>query len=103
MQWIYHQGATSFGDMHNFSKDLRQKLQAIASIDLPEVTSHEVTQRMVLLSGLLSLVKKIILKQFIFLKKIEVLCVSPHKLAVRLLVLFVQQDIKGFNRNLKES
>ena len=39
MQWIYHQGATSFGDMHNFSKDLRQNLQAIASIDFPEVVS----------------------------------------------------------------
>ena len=37
MQWIYHQGATSFDDMHNLSKDLRQKLQAIATIDLPEV------------------------------------------------------------------
>ena len=37
MQWIYQQGATSFDDMHNFSKDLRQKLKAIASIDLPEV------------------------------------------------------------------
>ena len=39
MQWIYHQGALDFGDMHNLSKDLRQKLQAIASIALPEVTS----------------------------------------------------------------
>ena len=37
MQWIYQQGATSFGDMHNLSKDLRQKLKAIATIDLPEV------------------------------------------------------------------
>jgi len=27
MQWIYHQGVTDFDDMHNFSKDLRQKLK----------------------------------------------------------------------------
>ena len=31
MQWIYHQGVNDFGDMHNFSKDLRQKLDSIAS------------------------------------------------------------------------
>ena len=45
MQWIYHQGATSFGDMHNLSKELRQKLQAIATIDLPEVITLEPFKR----------------------------------------------------------
>ena len=39
MQWIYHQGVHDFGDMHNFSKDLRDKLGSIASLDLPEVIS----------------------------------------------------------------
>ena len=33
MQWIYHQGVYNFGDMHNFSKDLRDKLGSIASLD----------------------------------------------------------------------
>ncbi len=39
MQWIYHQGIYNFGDMHNFSKELRDKLGSIASIDLHEVIS----------------------------------------------------------------
>ena len=39
MQWIYHQGVKDFGEMHNFSKDLRQKLDSIASINMPEVVS----------------------------------------------------------------
>ena len=39
MQWIYHQGVHDFGDMHNFSKDLRDKLGSIASLELPEVVS----------------------------------------------------------------
>ena len=39
MQWIYHQGVNNFDDMHNLSKDLRKKLQTVATIDLPEVFS----------------------------------------------------------------
>ena len=37
MQCIYRQDVKSFGSMHNLSKDLCKKLQAIATIDLPEV------------------------------------------------------------------
>ena len=56
---------------------------------------------MVLSSGSLNLGKRIISKQFIFLKESEELCVSLHRWVVRLLVLFVLQDVQGFNRNLK--
>jgi len=82
MQWIYHQGVTDFDDMHNFSKDLRQKLDSIASINMPEIVS-------------LNHSKDGVVKVYSYLKRIEGLCVSLRRLDVHWLVLSVQLAIRA--------
>ena len=39
LKWIHQQGATSFDEMTNLAKGLREKLQAIAEIRAPEIVS----------------------------------------------------------------
>ena len=100
MQWIYHQGASDFGDMHNFSKDLRQKLQAIASIDLPEVASMSHSK-----DGVIKWVIKLgeenhIETVYIPQKDRGTLCISSQ-VGCALACTFCSTGYQGFNRNLK--
>ena len=100
MQWIYHQGATSFGDMHNFSKDLRQNLQAIASIDFPEVVSINHAK-----DGVIKWVIKLgeenhIETVYIPQKDRGTLCISSQ-VGCALACTFCSTGYQGFNRNLK--
>ncbi|MDA9871844.1 23S rRNA (adenine(2503)-C(2))-methyltransferase RlmN, partial [Candidatus Thioglobus sp.] len=100
MQWIYHQGALDFGDMHNFSKDLRQKLQAIASIELPEVTSINNSK-----DGVIKWVIKLgeenhIETVYIPQKDRGTLCISSQ-VGCSLACTFCSTGYQGFNRNLQ--
>ena len=100
MQWIYHQGVSDFGDMHNFSKDLRHKLQAIASIDLPEVTSMSHSK-----DGVIKWVIKLgeenhIETVYIPQKDRGTLCISSQ-VGCALACTFCSTGYQGFNRNLK--
>ena len=100
MQWIYHQGASDFGDMHNFSKDLRQKLQAIASIELPEVTSINNSK-----DGVIKWVIKLgeenhIETVYIPQKDRGTLCISSQ-VGCSLACTFCSTGYQGFNRNLQ--
>jgi len=100
MQWIYHKGANDFGDMHNFSKDLRQKLTAIASIDLPEVISMSNSK-----DGVIKWVIKLgeenhIETVYIPQKDRGTLCISSQ-VGCSLACTFCSTGYQGFNRNLK--
>jgi 23S rRNA (adenine2503-C2)-methyltransferase len=100
MQWIFHQGASDFGDMHNFSKDLRQKLQAIASIELPEVTSIDNS-----IDGVIKWVIKLseenhIETVYIPQKDRGTLCISSQ-VGCSLACTFCATGYQGFNRNLE--
>ena len=100
MQWIYHQGAIDFDDMHNFSKDLRQKLRAIASIDLPEVISMSNSK-----DGVIKWVIKLgeenhIETVYIPQKDRGTLCISSQ-VGCSLACTFCSTGYQGFNRNLK--
>jgi len=41
--WIYFRGAAEFGSMLNISKDMRERLDAVFSLDLPEVVEEQVS------------------------------------------------------------
>jgi len=44
LDWIYKKGVNDFGRMSNFSKDLREKLESLFSVGLPEVVRKEVSK-----------------------------------------------------------
>ena len=100
MQWIYHQGVYDFGDMHNLSKELRQKLAAIASINLPEVISINNSR-----DGVIKWVIKLgeenhIETVYIPQKDRGTLCISSQ-VGCSLACTFCSTGYQGFNRNLK--
>ena len=100
MQWIYHQGATNFDDMYNLSKDLRQKLQTIATIDLPEVMSLNHSK-----DGVIKWIIKLgeenhIETVYIPERERGTLCISSQ-VGCALACTFCSTGVQGFNRNLK--
>ena len=100
MQWIYHQGVHDFGDMHNFSKDLRDKLGSIASLELPEVVSMNNSK-----DGVVKWVIKLgkdnhIETVYIPQKDRGTLCISSQ-VGCSLACTFCSTGHQGFNRNLK--
>lgn len=100
MQWIYHQGVYDFGDMHNLSKELRQKLAAIAYINLPEVISINNSR-----DGVIKWVIKLgednhIETVYIPQKDRGTLCISSQ-VGCSLACTFCSTGYQGFNRNLK--
>ena len=100
MQWIYHQGVYNFGDMHNFSKDLRDKLGSIASLDLPEVISTNNSK-----DGVVKWVIKLgednhIETVYIPQKEKGTLCISSQ-VGCSLACTFCSTGYQGYNRNLK--
>ncbi len=100
MQWIYQQGATSFGDMLNLSKDLRQKLKAIATIDLPEVMTLNHAK-----DGVIKWIIKLgeenhIETVYIPERERGTLCISSQ-VGCALACTFCSTGVQGFNRNLK--
>jgi len=100
MQWIYQKGATSFIDMHNLSKDLRQKLKTIATIDLPEVMTMNHAK-----DGVIKWIIKLGEKNHIETVYIPergrgTLCISSQ-VGCALACTFCSTGVQGFNRNLK--
>ena len=100
MQWIYHQGINDFDDMHNFSKDLRDKLGSIASLELPEVVSMNNSK-----DGVVKWVIKLgkdnhIETVYIPQKDRGTLCISSQ-VGCSLACTFCSTGYQGFNRNLK--
>jgi len=89
MQWIYHQGVKDFGEMHNFSKDLRQKLDSIASINMPEVVSLSQSKDGVV-KWVIKLSEENHIETVYIPQKIEELCVFLLRWAAHWLVLSVQ-------------
>ena len=100
MQWIYHQGATSFGDMHNLSNDLRQKLKVIATIDLPEVItlnhSRDGVIKWIIELGQENHIETVYIPE----RERGTLCISSQ-VGCALACTFCSTGVQGFNRNLK--
>ena len=99
MQWIYHHGANNFDDMYNFSKDLRQKLRAIASIDLPQIVSMNDAKdgviKWVIELGEDNHIETVYIPQ----KDRGTLCISSQ-VGCALACTFCSTGYQGFNRNL---
>ena len=100
MQWIYHQGASSFDEMHNLSKDLRSKLSAIATLDLPRIVKQNHAS-----DGVIKWVIELsennhIETVYIPEKERGTLCISSQ-VGCALACTFCSTGVQGFNRNLK--
>ena len=100
MQWIYHQGVDNFEDMHNLSKDLRKKLQTVATIDLPEVFSLSESSdgviKWVISLGEKSHVETVYIPE----RDRGTLCISSQ-VGCALACTFCSTGAQGFNRNLQ--
>jgi len=100
MQWIYHQGESNFNEMHNLSKDLRQKLFTIATLDLPSVVKQDYAS-----DGVIKWVIELgennhIETVYIPDKDRGTLCISSQ-VGCALACTFCSTGVQGFNRNLK--
>ena len=100
MQWIYHREVSNFDEMHNLSKDLRQKLLTIATLELPNV----VTQNHAI-DGVIKWVIDLgennhIETVYIPEKDRGTLCISSQ-VGCALACTFCSTGFQGFNRNLK--
>lgn len=98
-KWIHQQGAVDFAHMTNFSQTLRTKLSETATIELPEVTFHQVSK-----DG----TQKWLLKlqcgnaiEMVFIPEDDrgTLCVSSQ-VGCALNCRFCSTGAQGFNRNL---
>ena len=100
MQWIYHQGVNNFDDMHNLSKDLRKKLQTVATIDLPKVFSLSESSDGVI-KWVISLGEKSHIETvYIPERDRGTLCISSQ-VGCALACTFCSTGAQGFNRNLQ--
>ena len=100
MQWIYHQGVNNFDDMHNLSKDLRKKLQTVATIDLLKVFSLSESSdgviKWVISLGEKSHVETVYIPE----RDRGTLCISSQ-IGCALACTFCSTGAQGFNRNLQ--
>ena len=100
MQWIYHQGVNNFDDMHNLSNDLRNKLQTVATIDLPKVFSLSESSDGVI-KWVISLGEKSHIETvYIPERDRGTLCISSQ-VGCALACTFCSTGAQGFNRNLQ--
>jgi 23S rRNA (adenine2503-C2)-methyltransferase len=99
MKWIHQQGVVEFAAMTNLSKALRQRLQELAYISLPQVhlrqTSHDGTQKWLLQLDDGNCI------EMVFIPELErsTLCVSSQ-VGCALDCRFCATAQQGFNRNL---
>ena len=100
MQWMYYQSSSNFDDMHNLSIDLRNKLQTIASIDLPEVVSLNESSDGVIKWVINLGEKNHIETVYIPERERGTLCISS-KVGCALACTFCSTGAQGFNRNLE--
>ena len=100
MQWVYHQGKSNFDEMHNLSKDLRNKLGAISTLDLPIIVKQNHAS-----DGVIKWVIELgennhIETVYIPEKDRGTLCISSQ-VGCALACTFCSTGVQGFNRNLK--
>ncbi len=98
-QWIHHFGVTNFDEMTNLSKSLRQKMQDIGTIELPEVVTEQVSK-----DGTRKWVLRLKDKnciEMVFIPEDDrgTLCVSSQ-VGCALNCSFCSTGKQGFNRNL---
>ncbi len=102
LKWIHQQGETDFEKMTNFSQKLRTKLSETATIELPKVTFHRVSQ-----DG----TQKWLLElhcgnaiEMVFIPEDDrgTLCVSSQ-VGCGLNCSFCSTGAQGFNRNLSSA
>ncbi|HIF88974.1 MAG TPA: 23S rRNA (adenine(2503)-C(2))-methyltransferase RlmN [Candidatus Thioglobus sp.] len=100
MKWIYHQGASDFDEMHNLSKDLRQKLLTIATLELPNVVTQNHASdgviKWVIDLGENNHIETVYIPE----KDRGTLCISSQ-VGCALACTFCSTGFQGFNRNLK--
>ncbi|MEO1939217.1 23S rRNA (adenine(2503)-C(2))-methyltransferase RlmN [Candidatus Thioglobus sp.] len=99
MQWVYHQHELDFNQMLNFSKELRQKLQQVSTLELPVVTTQNFAS-----DGLIKWLVDLggdnhIEMVYIPEKDRGTLCISSQ-VGCSLACTFCSTGMQGFNRNL---
>ncbi len=99
MRWVHQRGVTSFDDMTDLSKSLRQKLHDTASIELPEVLSQhnsvDGTIKWLFESGFGQAVEAVFIPE----PERGTLCISSQ-VGCALDCAFCATGAQGFNRNL---
>ena len=99
LKWIYHQGVTDFGQMTNLSKELRQRLEAIAVVEPPKILSEQVstdgTTKWLIGFGGGNAVETVFIPE----PNRGTLCISSQ-VGCALNCTFCATGAQGFNRNL---
>lgn len=99
MKWIFQEGIDDFAQMSNLSKALREKLQTVAEIRLPEVVqdhpSADGTRKWLLKVDALNHIEMVYIPE----AERSTLCVSSQ-VGCTLACSFCSTARQGFNRNL---
>lgn len=99
MQWIHQRHATSFEEMTNISKKLREKLEDVACITLPEIISEQKSEdgtiKWLFESGAGQAVESVFIPE----DDRGTLCISSQ-VGCALDCAFCATGAQGFNRNL---
>jgi len=102
MKWIYHQGVTDFSAMSNLSLALREQLQSLANLALPEMLSQQVskdgTVKWLFEVGGANAIETVFIPE----AGRGTLCVSSQ-VGCALNCSFCATGAQGFNRNLSTS
>ncbi|MDX1736197.1 MAG: 23S rRNA (adenine(2503)-C(2))-methyltransferase RlmN, partial [Halioglobus sp.] len=100
MKWVYHQGITDFDAMTNLGLALREKLEDVAEIDLPEILdeqrSADGTVKWLIGSGGANAVETVFIPE----PRRGTLCVSSQ-VGCALNCTFCSTGAQGFARNLE--
>jgi len=99
MQWVYHQHQLDFSQMLNLSKKLREKLDEVATLELPKIATQNFS-----LDGVIKWVIDLgqnnhIETVYIPEKDRGTLCISSQ-VGCSLACTFCSTGMQGFNRNL---
>ena len=99
LKWIHQRNATGFGDMTDLSKSLRERLDAVATIDLPDAISEKKsadgTVKWLFESGAGQAVETVFIPE----PARGTLCISSQ-VGCALDCAFCATGAQGFNRNL---
>jgi len=99
MKWIYHQHEFDFNQMLNLSKELRQKLLQVATLELPKISSQNFASDG-LIKWLIDLGSDNHIEMvYIPEKDRGTLCISSQ-VGCSLACTFCSTGMQGFNRNL---
>ncbi len=99
MQWVYHQHQFDFDQMLNLSKKLREKLNAIATLELPKISQQNFSLDGVIKWAIDLGNENHIETVYIPEKDRGTLCISSQ-VGCALACTFCSTGMQGFNRNL---